>query len=152
MHFIVKFCHFSRSYLGLLRWLSCKESSCRFRTCSLDPWVGKIPWRRKWQPSLVFLPGESRGQGSLAGYSPWGRKGLDTTEWLSTHAWPQVLVGEGGHTSLHLDLLHLSFFLHPPCWAQSWEVNRWAVSLLSRKSFSLKFSSDSHLPNPGDFS
>ena len=61
-------------------------------------------------------------------------------------------LGKGQHTSLHLDLLHLSFFLNPPCWAQSWEVNRQAVSLLSRKSFSLKFSSDSHLPNPGDFS
>ena len=42
--------------------------------------MGKIPWRRKWQPTLVFLPGEPRGQGSLAGYSPWGRKESDTTE------------------------------------------------------------------------
>ena len=39
-----------------------------------DPWVGKIPWRRKWQPTPVFLPGKSHGQQSLAGYSPWGRK------------------------------------------------------------------------------
>ena len=37
-------------------------------------------WRRKWQPTPVLLPGESHGQRSLAGYSPWGRKGLDTTE------------------------------------------------------------------------
>ena len=37
-------------------------------------WVRKIPWRRKWQPIPVFLPGESHGQGSLAGCSPWGRK------------------------------------------------------------------------------
>ena len=36
-----------------------------------DPWVGKIPWRRKWQPTLVFLPGKSHGQKNLAGYSPW---------------------------------------------------------------------------------
>ena len=36
----------------------------------LDPWVGKIPWRRKWQPTPVFFPGESHGQRSLAGYSP----------------------------------------------------------------------------------
>ena len=35
----------------------------------LDPWVGKIPWRRKWQPTPVFLPGESYGQRSLVGYS-----------------------------------------------------------------------------------
>ena len=40
----------------------------------------KIPWRRKWQPTPVFLPGKSHGQGSLAGYSPRGRKGWDTTE------------------------------------------------------------------------
>ena len=40
----------------------------------LDPWVGKIPWRRAWQPTPVFLPGESHGQRSLAGYSPRGRK------------------------------------------------------------------------------
>ena len=52
----------------------------RHKRCRFDPWVGKIPWRRKWQPTPVFLPGESRGQRSLAGHSPWGRKGLDTTE------------------------------------------------------------------------
>ena len=50
----------------------------------VDPWVRKIPWRRKWQPSLVFLPGESHGQRSLAGYSPWGCEESDTTERLST--------------------------------------------------------------------
>ena len=49
-----------------------------------DPWVGKIPWRREWQPTPVFLPGEPHGltpgQRSLAGYSPCGRKESDTTE------------------------------------------------------------------------
>ena len=44
-----------------------------------DPWVRKIPWRRKWQPTPVFLPGKSQGQRSLAGYSPWGHKESDTT-------------------------------------------------------------------------
>ena len=39
-----------------------------------NPWVGKIPWRRKWQPTVVFLPGESLGQRSLEGCSPWGCK------------------------------------------------------------------------------
>ena len=39
-----------------------------------DPWVGKIPWRRKWQPTPVFLPGRSHGQRSLVGYSPWGHE------------------------------------------------------------------------------
>ena len=46
----------------------------------LDPWVRKIPWRRAWQPTPVFLPGESHEQGSLKGHSPWGLKELDTTE------------------------------------------------------------------------
>ena len=42
--------------------------------------VGKIRWRREWQPTPVFLPGEFHGQGSLVGYSPWGRRASDTTE------------------------------------------------------------------------
>ena len=46
----------------------------------LDLWVRKIPWRRAWHPTPVCLPGESHGQRGLAGYSPWGRKELDTTE------------------------------------------------------------------------
>ena len=48
-----------------------------------NPWVRKIPCSRKWQPTPVFLPGESHGQRSLAGYSPWGHKELDMTEWLT---------------------------------------------------------------------
>ena len=44
------------------------------RKCRFDPWVRKIPWKRKWQPILVFLPGESYGHRSLVGYSPWGCK------------------------------------------------------------------------------
>ena len=48
-------------------------------TC-LIPWLGKIPWRRAWQPTLVLLPGESHGQRSLAGYRPWSRKESETTE------------------------------------------------------------------------
>ena len=46
----------------------------------LIPRSGRFPWRRVWQPSPVFLPGESRDQRSLVGYSPWGLKELDTTE------------------------------------------------------------------------
>ena len=56
-----------------------------------DPWVGKIPWGRKWQPTPVFLPGESQGQRSLADYSPWGHKESETTEQLSMHTFS----GEG---------------------------------------------------------
>ena len=49
------------------------------------PWVGKIPWRRKWQPTPVLLPGKSYGPRSLAGCSPWGRKESGTTERLHFH-------------------------------------------------------------------
>ena len=48
-----------------------------------NPWVRKIPWRGKWQPTPVPLPGESQGQRSLVGCSPWGRKELGMTEQLT---------------------------------------------------------------------
>ena len=48
-----------------------------------DSWVGKMPWRRKWQPTPVFLPGEFHGQRSLAGYRPWGHRELDRIERLT---------------------------------------------------------------------
>ena len=62
-----------------------KESACQCRKQKrrrFDPWVAKIPWRRKWHPTPVFLPGESHGQRSLVGYSPWGHK--TRPRWLST--------------------------------------------------------------------
>ena len=49
----------------------------------VDPWVGKIPWRRNWQPTPMFLAGEFHEQRSLAGYSPWGHKESDMTEQLT---------------------------------------------------------------------
>ena len=75
--------------LGLPRWLIGKESTRQRRSCRrprFDPWVRKIPWRRKWQSTPVFWPGESHGQRSLVGYSPRGGKEWDTTERLSMHA------------------------------------------------------------------
>ena len=73
---------------SLLPWVrpdgtSGKEPTCQCRRsdrCGFDPWVGKIPWRRTWPPTPVFLPGESHGQRSLAVYSPQGRKESNTTE------------------------------------------------------------------------
>ena len=79
----------------VLTWLNCQEPqgfpggasgnepTCQCRRCKrhgLDPWVGKIPRKRQWQPTLVFLPGEFHGQRSLVGYSPWCCKESDTTE------------------------------------------------------------------------
>ena len=52
----------------------------RHKRCGFDPWVGKIPWRRSWQPTPVFLPGKSYGQKILTDCNPWGCKELDMTE------------------------------------------------------------------------
>ena len=69
----------SRASQVLLVVKSPPTSAVRLKKCGFDPWVGKIPWRRVWQPTAVFLPGESHGQGSLVGSSPRGNE-LDTTE------------------------------------------------------------------------
>ena len=61
----------------MFMWLSGKESTfqCRRRKRrGFDPWVRKSPWRRKWQPTPVFLPGKYQGQRNLVGYSPWGSR------------------------------------------------------------------------------
>ena len=61
--------------VGLPRWHKGDGFTCqcrRHRRCRLHPWVGKIPWRRKWQPTPVFLLGKFHGQRSLAGYRSWG--------------------------------------------------------------------------------
>ena len=80
------------------RWLSAKEFACQCKRVMFNPWFEKIPWRRKWQSTLVFLPGKSHGQRSLAGYNSWGYKEVEITEGLSTHthahthsisSWPQ---------------------------------------------------------------
>ena len=94
--------------LGLLRWLRWWRICLQCRRPGFDPWVGQIPWRKEWLPAPVFLPGESRWQRSLAGYSPWHCKELDTTEWLILHFF---------FTSyLRQILLHnISEFLFPIC-------------------------------------
>ena len=81
--------------LGLPWWLVGKESACNVGDClqyrrrGFDPWVRKIPWKRKWQPTPVFLPGESHRQRNLAGYTVHGGcKELDTmAPHSSTLAW-----------------------------------------------------------------
>ena len=68
-----------------------KEPTCQCRKHKrhgFDPWFGKIPWRREWQPTPVFLTGESHGQRSMANYSPQGRKESDMIE-ATQHAYLQ---------------------------------------------------------------
>ena len=79
-----------------------KEPACqcrRHRRHKFDPWVGKMPWKRKWQPSLVFLPRESHRQKSLAGSSPWCLKEPNITQWLNPH-----------HTFLSIPFSFLLFY------------------------------------------
>ena len=69
----------TRSIKGLPKWCTGKKSTCQYRKhkkCGFrfDPWVGKIPWRRKWQAAPVFLLEKFHGQRSLVVYSPWGHK------------------------------------------------------------------------------
>ena len=93
---------FTREEFGgwLPRWRSGKESACQCRRCNrcgFNSWVGKIPLRRKWQPTPIFLPGKFHGQWSLVGYSPWGhnesrhnwacRQAEDKAETESNHNW-----------------------------------------------------------------
>ena len=71
--------------IGLPWWLRWQSVCLQCGRPGFNPWVRKILWRRKWQPTPVFLPGESQGRRSLVGYSPWGRKEMDTTERLHFH-------------------------------------------------------------------
>ena len=71
-----------------------KEFACNAGDPGSIPGLGRFPWRRKWQPTPVFLPGESHGQRSLLGYSPRGHKESDMTE-LS------------GFTSLHVEYMYI---------------------------------------------
>ena len=74
-------CHMAE-FLSFLRWT--KFTLLKWgRRPGFNPWVGKFLWRREWQSTPVFLPGELHGQRSLAGYTLWGHKELDTTEWLT---------------------------------------------------------------------
>ena len=116
-------------------WLSGKESTwqCRgLRRRGFDSWVGKIPRRRKWQSSPVFLPGKSYGQRSLAGYNPGGGKELDTTEYKHTHEqWVKsgmlpgkrcsLIVGTCGSCQVERTAYHgaYSMFVYAFCPAQA---------------------------------
>ena len=76
------FAHESEFLQGFPSGTNGKEPACQWRRhrCRFNPWVGKIPWRKAWQPTPVFLPGGSHGQRSLAGYSTQSHEESDTTE------------------------------------------------------------------------
>ena len=75
-----------------------KEPTCqckRPKKCRFNPWIGKIHWKRAWQSIPVFLPGESHGQRSVVGYSPWGRKESDND--CATNTFTLALTLNIGH-------------------------------------------------------
>ena len=80
-----------------------------------------IPWRRKWQPTPVFLPGEFQGQRSLVGYSPWGRKDSDMTEQLRAALIPRKKTAWSWLRKLPIMFHFYLFLLFFPC-----EVTRWS--------------------------
>ena len=87
LSYIQKSTHYD-IFLGFPGGTSVKEPTCqcrRHKKLGFDPCVWKIPWKREWLPTPVFLPGGYHGQRSLMGYSPLGHKQLDTPEWLQTH-------------------------------------------------------------------
>ena len=85
------------SYIGERICLQCKRPE-------FSPWVGKMPWRRKWQPTLVFLPGKFHAQRSLVGYSPWGHKESDMTEQL-TQQWEEEYIPFCIYMNIHWIIL-----------------------------------------------
>ena len=72
-------------------WLRWWRICLQYKRPGFDPWVRKISWRREWQPTLVFLPGEFHGQRGLVGYSPWGCTELYTTD-VTTNTFTCVCV------------------------------------------------------------
>ena len=79
--------------------------------CGFSPWGRKIPWRRKWQPTPVFLPGKSHGQRSLADYSPWGHKRV-RHHWATKHSTNKIqrIKSIPPHAQKPLDILNITYF------------------------------------------
>ena len=75
------------------------ESACQCRRRGFSPWVWKIPWKRKWQPTPVLVSGKFHGQQSLVGYSSWGLQESDMTDWTLTLTRPSYQFGRGTETA-----------------------------------------------------
>ena len=101
-----------------------KESTCQCRRPEFDPWVGKMPWRRAWQPTSVFLPGEPHGQRNLAGYSPWILTKSDITEQLSRAQHCGPLINFFHETEL---IPGIWYEYRNARWGQAWESAKSAL-------------------------
>ena len=94
----------------------------QYRRPGFHPWVGKIPWRKEWQPTPVLLPGKFHGHRSLAGYSPWGRKELNMTERQTLSRFTHCNTQGSRHRSFR-ELIRLCKFQHFILTAQSTSMN-----------------------------
>ena len=110
----------SSTHVLLPGWLSGKESACQHRRPGFDSWVAKIHWRRKQQPTVVFLHGEPHGHRSLVGYSLQSRKELHTTERLNSSMCVLKNVSRTHWPPLPFPSPHVSraLFLHR--WRSTW--------------------------------
>ena len=116
------------TYMGFSGDTSEKEFACQCRRCErhrVNPWAGKIPWRRAWQPTPVFLPGESHGQRGLAGYSPQGRKESDATERQNNKQQQRAPETTGGRVRPRSQPSRLQAHLHPPCCVETPRASLW---------------------------
>ena len=126
MHFSFYICWYSFMYLsgsvlgaGLPSWLMLENLPAMQET-QVASWLGNIPWRKEWLPTPVFLPGESHGQRSLVGYSPWGRKEWERQSIHACMLGTYMLTSENSLLvlillSLYIDLLYLP--LRPLLWS-----------------------------------
>ena len=102
---------------GQCRICTVKEFAWQCKRCRFNPRVRKIPWRRKWQPIPIFLPGKCHGQRSRMGYSsPWSRKEWDMTQWLNNNIYKTVYVyiyntHTHTHTHTHIEYVCVQIYL-----------------------------------------
>ena len=95
---------------GLPTWLVSKESACQCRKHRFNSWARKLPWKRKWQPTPVFLSGKSHGQRSLTGYNHGYTKMLDMTQQLNNSNITLPAIEYGSSTNTPLKNIKRYFF------------------------------------------
>ena len=104
-----------------------KESTCqcqRHKRCKFDPWVERLPWRKTWQPTAVFLSGKFQGQRSLAGYSPWGCKSQTRlSNWTAKTLTNTTCTHTHTYTHTHT---------HPTHGCNWWSVGKLTTEILRR--------------------
>ena len=112
-------CNFPGGSVGKKIHLQCR----RHRRLRFHPWVGKIPVRRKWQPTLVSLPGESHEKRSLAGCIPWGCKELNPTE----HARARRHTHTHTHTHTYTQAQYVFTEKNQSRCSPSWHFHHWVL-------------------------